>query len=378
MTSLSRYLLATAATGLLVACSSDSDDTPASEGSGADAGLDAAMGDTMGSEDTGPTMTPGTDQTIEAMSDVRVFWTGWDEGQNARQVDAAVSLPPAEELYESITMNFELSCPDGRCDPWDRYGSFGLVYDAGTDDETYVEISRFITPFGVGSSWSADVTDLRPLLSGDVTVRVFIDTWVGPGSGFGNGWAVDASFDFVGGTPERRAIAAIPVWNLSRVNYGDPAQPLDEQLPAQSVALPEGASSLALRTFITGHGQGNALNCAEFCPQDHTFTVNGEDHTREVWRDDCETTAAPNQQGTWQFPRAGWCPGAITHDWTIDLGDAPDGALDIAWSVSEYENTCRPDADPCAGCAFDNSCEWNDSNHTEPNYQISAMLIAYE
>ena len=40
----------------------------------------------------------------------------------------------------------------------------------------------------MGASWDLDVTDLRPLLTGDVTMRAFIDTWVGPGSQYGAGW----------------------------------------------------------------------------------------------------------------------------------------------------------------------------------------------
>lgn len=368
----------------LLACS-DEDTTP-SFGGGADtaggdaaAGDDAATGNDAGAtEDAGPAPVIGTNQTVVALEAAHVFWSGWEEGQNAREVLSTVTMPPLEEQYERITMNFRLSCPDGACDPWDRLGSFGIVPDPDAEEPSYIELSRFITPYGVGYNWSADVTDLRPLLTGDVTFRVFIDTWVGPGSQFGNGWEVDASFSFIGGEPERPVLDVVPVWPMTRIVYGDPARPVADQLPTQSVTVPEGASALALRTFITGHGQGNAQNCAEFCPQNHTFTVSGTDHTRNVWRDDCETTSAPNQQGTFQYPRAGWCPGDITHDWTIDLGAPAGDTLDVTYAVDPYENTCRPDAPVCEGCALGNDCEWNDSNHTEPNYQMSALLIAYE
>ena len=50
----------------------------------------------------------------------------------------------------------------------------------------------------------------------------------------------------------------------------------------------------------------------------------------------------------------------------------------MGYDVSEYVNTCRPDSPSCEGCAFNQGCEWNDSNHTEPNYQVSAALIVYE
>ncbi|MCB9521713.1 MAG: hypothetical protein H6699_12695, partial [Myxococcales bacterium] len=111
----------------------------------------------------------------------------------------------------------------------------------------------------------------------------------------------------------------------------------------------------------------------------HTFTVGDFSDSASVWRDDCETTAAPNQRGTWQYPRAGWCPGAITHDRTLAAGAAPATAtVVVSYDVEPYENTCRPEADECAGCSLGNGCDWNDSTHTEPSYQVSALLIGYE
>lgn len=368
----------------LAACSSESAGSAADVGGpgdtdGGDTLVDAGGVADAGAEDVGVPGRIGDNQTIVGHSAAHVFWSGWDEGQNARQVDVRVEFPRADELFAGINMNFTLSCPNGRCDPWDRYGSFGVVTNPGEEDERYVELSRFITPFGVGGNWQVDVTDLRPLLTGPTTLRVFVDTWVGPGSSFGDGWQVDTTFDFYGGEPNPRVVAVLPIWDLARVAYGDPARPISEQLPPATVRVPEGASRLLLRTFVTGHGQGNALNCAEFCPQDHSFVVDGTQHTRRVWRDDCETTGAPGQRGTWQYPRAGWCPGAVTHDWTIDVGAAPAGReVEVAYAVSEYENTCRPDSASCSGCTLGNGCEWNDSNHTEPNFQVSALLIAVQ
>jgi hypothetical protein len=363
---------------LTFGCSSDTDstveDVTEDTGPETDSGAEDPAADVA---PDAPVRTIGTTQTIGAHDASHIFWTGWDPGQNARNVDVQVTFPPADQLYGGITMHFALSCPGGSCDPWDRYGSYGIVTNPGDEeDEGYIEISRFITPFGVGARWDVDVTDLRPLLTGDATLRVFVDTWVGPGSNFGDGWQVDVTFDFIGAEPAARVLEVIPIWNLARVVYGDPARPVADQLATANIELPEGTTRALLRTFITGHGQGNAGNCAEFCEADHTFTVAGAPHTRTVWRDDCETTAAPNQQGTWQFPRAGWCPGAVTHDWTIDLGDVSPGTIDVTYSVSDFENTCRPDSPACEGCTLDNGCEWNDSNHTEPNFQLSAVVIA--
>jgi len=339
----------------------------------ADATADTAI------EDSAPATIPGQNQAVRAMQGVEVYFTG---SENRRQVEQPVTFPPANETFSSINLHFALSCPAGSCDRWDRVGSYGLVLANGSESPTYLELSRFITPYGVGAEWDVDVTDLRPLLTGEQTSRVFIDTWVGPGSSSGNGWSVTTTFEFVGGTPAREVLAAIPVWQGAnenrRVVYGDPARSIPSQLPAVDVALPEDTTSAALRTFITGHGQGNANNCAEFCPRDHTFLVNAVPYTENIWRDDCLTTAAPNQRGNLQYARAGWCPGAKVYDWTIDLGAVSGPTLTIGYDVQAFENSCRPDANPCAGCTLGSGCAYNESSHTEPNYQLSAVVIAYK
>lgn len=364
---------------LFAACSSESASNPgsaAATGVGGGATSTSTSGGGAGGAGGGGL---AEDVTIPGLTAAHVFWVGWDEGQNARTVDAPVVFPAAELSYASITLDFTLSCPNDACDPWDRLGSLGLVTGAGTAEEKVVEISRFVTPYGVGATWSADVTDLRPLLTGDATLRVYIDTWVGPGSPYGDGWMVDASFRFTGGKPAKRALANLPIWTLGGIVYGDPARPILEQLPPVDVVVPPGTGSLALRTFVTGHGQGNASNCAEFCKKDHTITANGAPTTATVWRDDCDTTGAPGQQGTWKYPRAGWCPGAITHPWQVELGAQEAGStLTLSWDVEAYDNTCRPDAPVCSGCTLGTGCDYDGGSHTEPNYQLSGLLIAYE
>ncbi len=339
--------------------------------------------------DTGPdadatadaTEAPGADQRVVVFDGEEVSWSGWDEGKNKRQVDVAVELPGMSSTYSSIELDFALRCPNGsRCDWWDRLGSFGLVERAGEEDERYIELSRFITPYRIGASWRIDLTDLRPLLSDEVTFRVFIDTWVGPGHANGDGWLVDAALDYVGGVPERRVAGVVPVLPMKRVAFGDPSRPVSDQVGQLEALVPEGARTASLRSFITGHGQGNLDNCAEFCPQFHIFEVDGKPFQELIWRNDCDSSVPQNQFGNVTSPRAGWCPGGEAHDWTFRLGRVTAGeTLSIGYATSEYENTCRPEAPTCEGCAFGQTeCVYNGSNHTEPNYQVSTLLIAYE
>lgn len=317
-----------------------------------------------GDDSSPPDPVIGTDVTVTGFEAEPVYFTG---KENLRQVDKAVTFPDPGQHYSQITLNVSLSCPKEGCDFWDRLGRLSIV----DDKDQEIEIARFITPYRVGADFSVDVTDLQRLLEGERTLRVFIDTWVGPGSPYGDGWLVDASFDFQGGLPERDPIAVVPLWAPHGIVYGDPAQPTAQSAAAD---VPEGVTGVRLRALVTGHGQGNAENCAEFCPKDHTFTVGAKSLTKSVWRDDCATAAAPDQQGTYQYPRAGWCPGAMVDPWIEDV-EATVGALAVGYDVEAYENTCRPDATTCTGCTLGTGCDYNDSSHTEPSFQQSAMLI---
>jgi len=330
----------------------------------ADASLDGSVGPR-----------PGPDQTITGFDDEHVFFGG----ENRREVDAVVNFPDLSLAYEEVIMRFRLKCPpDGGCDWWDRKGWLGLVLNPGTEDESVVELWRFITPYRVAADWTYDMTDLRSLLAGEVQLRVFIDTWVGPGHSNGAGWLVDVDFEFKGGVPERVPLAVIPVWTARTFEYGNPELPT-ETVYSESITLPEGVNYGSLRLLITGHGQGNAENCAEFCPKQHHVVIEEREFTERIWRDDCATSAVQGQYGTYTYPRAGWCPGAYVRPWTVDVSEQVAGKAEIslAYGVERYKNTCRPEEPRCRGCVFDTGCEYNDTNHTRPNYLFSGLLTVY-
>ncbi len=316
---------------------------------------------------------PGTDATV-SLWDKALFSFGTSNAQ-----DVEVEFP-AEGTYSSITLHLTLGCPAGGCDPWDRYATLGLVDPSEEDsvDNNLIELARFITPYGVGGSWDFDLTDLRPLLRGKQTLRCFISTWA-------KGWTVTATVEMKGGTPAKVPVFALPAWKLKYVVLGDPDKPIETAAPPASLTLPAGATSFALRATLTGHGQGNRDNCAEFCKQTHAFLVGGKRHESVLWRDDCAENPISNQTGTWKYPRAGWCPGADVRPWTFDvtadvsaamLAGTEPLALDYRVGPT-WENTCRPASKVCSGCVFGTSCEYNDSSHTEPYYKLSALLIGY-
>jgi hypothetical protein len=199
-------------------------------------------------------------------------------------------------------------------------------------------------------------------LTGRRQFQVFIDTWVGPGHDQGNGWLVHASLEYKAGTPQRPVAAVMPIFNPTSVVYGDPARSAGR---TRHLAIPPSISGGRIWVLLTGHGQGNTENCAEFCRKLHTIDLDGQRVERIIWRDDCTATRTHGpQQGTWRFPRAGWCPGDMVRPWTIDV---PRGALlgegNFTWRPEPWENHQR--------------FGYDGGSHTEPHYELSALLILY-
>ena len=293
-------------------------------------------------------------------------------GDNRREqkVEVDLGLPNNILQFAKVTLNFALRCPSNKCDAWDRLGTFGILDEEGR----YLELFRFITPYGIGAKWTADLSDFLPLLEGKKTFRIFIDTWVGPGHPQGNGWLVDASLHYEEGDPNTRALFVYPLLRMEDIVYGDPKQSTKREVKVTLNNIP-GSNNARLYTIITGHGQGNAENCAEFCPKNHTISFAGSTVSKIIWRDDCATSVDPNQKGNYRSSRAGWCPGDKVYPWIINIDNLSSDFEEFNYEVDPYINTCRPDAVQCSGCVFGTSCSYDGGLHTEPRYYVSSYLI---
>ncbi len=293
-----------------------------------------------GDDDDTPGATPnpmvGDDTTVVVFEGVHQHYGS----ENTRTVSAQVEFPAEEWLYQTILLHYTLSCPDDGCDPWDRLAYVTAIDEEGGASVLSVEVGRFVTPYGVGGSWTLDVTDLRPILSGTRTIESFIDTWVE------SGWLVDVSFEFIGGVPERRALEIIPLWS-GYYAYGNPDDPIEDHLTPLDIQLPEHFGDAALRVLATGHGQGNTENCAEFCAKTHTLSAGTASDDQVVWRDDCATSGVPGQEGTFWYSRAGWCPGddVVPRFWelgdTLQAGTITQFDYDLEPYIN-YESTSSP------------------------------------
>ncbi|MGE0173276.1 MAG: peptide-N-glycosidase F-related protein [Oligoflexales bacterium] len=268
-----------------------------------------------------------------------------------------IPFPSLDVSYEKITLEFTLSCPNGRCDYKDRPGDLHLLRTVDGQEQA-VEILRFMTPYGVGGTWTLDVTHLRLLLSDNVKLRLFIKTFVKKGDPGGDGWSATVRFRFTPGEPENLPVALIPLWGSEPVWYGDPAKPSKREIRIQ---LPDVEfSKMFVVSFITGHGQGNMDNCAEFCDKSHTLTINGTPHETRIWRSDCKDNPIKNQKGNWTLSREGWCPGDIVKPWWLEIPSGPVKEVSITYEPEPYVNTCRPDSSDCSGCWLILDCTYKE------------------
>lgn len=300
-------------------------------------------------------------QTVQVFQDVVI-----DFGSTAREFEAYYELPQSVGMYDMITANLDVSCPavTGGCDDWDRYATIQVLDPKGE----WVEIIRYITPYGVPCNHSIEVTDYAYLLQGIVKFRVFIDTW---GTG---GWNINLSLDYNAGTPDYKYNYVKAFW-ANVYDFGNFAnlQPVEQF----SHTFSPNTLSAKLKLMITGHGWGasNTGNAAEFFNATHHIHVDGTStFTQPIFQlcnpnpDGCQP-----QNGTWAYNRAGWCPGAISQgdDYSLDsyIGG---GSIDLDYIFHEsYVDLCHPNHPDCESGVTCADC----NEGYNPHYYVSAKLI---
>jgi len=257
--------------------------------------------------------------------------------------------------YSKILLNVDLDCPSGGCDPWDQAAQIYI----NKNDETY-ELARYITPYGVAcGDWTFDITDFRSLLTGSVEFISYIQVWGA------SGWLVNAELELVSGTPDYMESKVQKLWNIDRWVYGDVAVNAHNPDPI-SLTIGSEAEAAKIRMTTTGHGQGNTDNASEFKEVTHQIYLNGEQaFEQHLWKDDCASNACTGQQGTYEYSRAGWCPGQDVQPATFDLdGKFTAGqTVEFDYQLQDYTNALNTG--------------YNDGSHTEPFYRMFAYLVTY-
>ncbi len=307
----------------------------------------------------------GTSQNVQTFNGELINFDGSGE---SRWFYSSYTLPQSVGIYGQIMANFEVTCPSvsGGCDDWDR-----LAYiEYKTPDGNWMELFRYITPYGIGCSHEIDVTDYSSMLHGNLELRMFVDTW---GTG---GWDVHLDFDYVTGTPQYLYSNVKELWH-GYYSFGNPAnlQPLD----TLSIDFPGNTQRARFRITTTGHGWGdnNSNNAAEFYNASHNFKIdNSPIFAQNLWNDcDPNPDNCNGQFGTWQYNRAGWCPGTIAppnnYELTNWIGYTP---FDFSYIFAEsYQDECHVNNPSCITGTTCPDC--NDGYN--PAYQIGAYLITY-
>lgn len=252
-------------------------------------------------------------------------------------VDAV--LPVFQGAFSTITATLEVNCPSGGCGEWDRIAHV----EAQAPNGEWVEIIRYITPYGVACSHAIDLTDYMWILQGKTKFRLSCVT-------FDNGYLWDLSFYYHTGTPEHKYSFVSKVWQQD-YPFGDLAnlQPVENY----NFSFPGQVNASTLKLISTGHGWGdnNTGNAAEFHEDTHHIWVNGdqtfEQHNWQICNpnpDGCQP-----QNGTWFHNRAGWCPGAIAPWFDYNLNPfLTSQSLELAYVFDEdYVDYCHPNNPDC-------------------------------
>ncbi|MBU2940792.1 discoidin domain-containing protein [Lacinutrix sp. C3R15] len=303
-------------------------------------------------------------QNVQTMEDV-VIEIGTE---NSQFYYGSHTLPQHIGSYNQIIANLTVECPsdDGDCDDWDRRANIDVM----GPDGNWIQIIRYITPYGVGCNHTIDLTDYASLLQGEVEFRMYIQTY---GTG---GWQISLDFDFIQGTPTYLYSNIDELWDGSW-DFGDPSnlQPVD----VINYTYNSNILSSHLRLSTTGHGWGsnNTSNAAEFYNATHYIDVDGvPNYTQNLWN-----TCNPNpdnctgQLGTWTYSRAGWCPGAISPPDIIDMtSQIANGTVDFSYRFDPtYQDYCHPNNPNCVTGVTCDDCD----DGFKAQYVIDGQLINF-
>jgi len=278
-------------------------------------------------------------------------------------VDA--ELPSYLGAFNEIVATLSVSCPTGGCGEWDRVASI----DARGHDGKWVEIIRYITPYGVPCSHTIDLTDYMSILQGKISFRVNCAT-------LDNGYLWDLTFDYVEGQPQHNYSNIDIIW-WDTYQFGDYAnlQPVEDV----NYTFPENTEAAKMKLVSTGHGWGdlNTGNAAEFYEATHHIWVDGAETFEQYNWWDCNPNpdGCQPQNGTWYYNRAGWCPGTIAQWFDYDFTpyiQQPNVELGYVF-FEDYVDYCHPNHPDCVTGVTCDDCD----DGFNPHLIVACNMVSF-
>jgi hypothetical protein len=227
-------------------------------------------------------------------------------------------------------------------------GRNGKVYKGIIRIEDYeppVELMRFITSFGIGQfneqvkvkdiTWEdkaiykTDITDMLPVLQGDVYIGVFI------GNYDKGGHTASLSLNYHPGESLSKNPWLLSLFNTVNImemegqEYGTVFA--DDTLKVK-FTVPANVKNLKLRYITTGHGGWE--NGDEFNKKINYILIDNKlVHSFIPWRSDCGSFREfnpssgnfPSGISSSDYSRSGWCPGTTVNPNDIFLGELTSG-----------------------------------------------------
>ena len=282
-------------------------------------------------------------------------------------------FPTHVNAFNAINLHYLHNCVDGNCNTYDHISYVRVKNYRGE----WVELCRYITPFGKECVDDLDVTDFTSVLQGLVEFEYYSEQYA-----TGSGYNPTAIFEYSKGTPD------YPYVDLQELWYGNYAFGDYENLcpvPMRRVEFDPCVEKAKLQITTSGHnwsdtgnGAYNTGNAAEFYEATHNININGATTYTQHLFEACSPNPAgcQPQNGTWTYARAGWCPGSMTTVWNYSLDNyLADGHADLVYQFDPtYVDQCHPNYPDCV--SGQNSCP-NCDNSSNPILRVSGKLVTY-
>ncbi|MFV0540767.1 MAG: peptide-N-glycosidase F-related protein [Aestuariibaculum sp.] len=273
---------------------------------------------------------------------------------------------PKHSKWQKILMVQTIKCDESTnrdkypCGEWD-YFTETIIKDENSGED--YQINSYITPYGKGlnlteNGWEYvwDVTDYAPILTEKKQIT------------HGNSQELhDLKFVFISGTPTRDVLKIENIWPNGHYKYEKLA--LNSVLKQQTIALiPEG-KMFRIKSRISGHGHEGPYNCCEWDSKTHTLNIDGDNKFNwSVWKD-CGHNPIHPQGGTWQFDRAGWCPGTAVDTYNFELTPytSKKDSITIDYAIEMFDDNGEKNGDYRMAHQL--------ITYGEPNFNLDAALI---